>query len=75
MHSAFFPRLGLCINHGDGAVMHPKKGFWTLQPQMCDQHPLFFGRSAATQKGAACSNSRPQLGAKTFGGLEGGGGA
>ena len=24
--------------------------------------------------GAACLNSRPQLGAKTFGGLEGGGG-
>ena len=25
-------------------------------------------------RGAACSNSRPQPGAKTFGGLEGGGG-
>ena len=34
----------------------------------------FAAQVVAIQGGAACSNSRPQLGAKTFGGLGGGGG-
>ena len=35
---------------------------------------FMFTPGCSLSRGAACSNSRPQPGAKTFGGLEGGGG-
>ena len=57
---------------------HPISSLWLVQFPLrrwgCAGNPPSAGLSRGGGGGAAGSNSRPQPGAKTFGGLEGGGG-